>query len=83
MNVQFHPDVYKHLQGLPRPVLAAALRAIVALAQEPRPPAVKKLAGSTGDWRIRIGEYRIVYEINDKAQLITVMRVAHRRESYR
>ena len=83
MNVQFHPDVYKQLQGLPRPAFAAALRAIVALAQDPRPPGVKKLAGSAGDWRIRIGEYRIVYEINDKAQLITVMRVAHRRESYR
>jgi len=83
VNVQFHPDVYKQLQGLPRPVFAAALNAIIGLAQDPRPSGVKKLAGSRSDWRIRIGEYRIVYEINDKAQTITVMRVAHRRESYR
>ena len=83
MNVAFHPDVYKQLQGLPRTVFAAALRAIIGLAHNPRPPSVKKLAGSRADWRLRIGEYRIVYEIDDQAKTVTLMRVAHRRESYR
>jgi mRNA interferase RelE/StbE len=83
VNVQFHPDVYKQLQGLPRTAFAAALRAIIELTRDPRPPGVKKLAGSSADWRLRIGEYRIVYEIDDKAKTVTVMRVAHRRESYR
>lgn len=83
MKVAFHPDVYKQLQALPRTVFGAALRAIVDLTHDPRPPGVKKLAGSRVDWRLRIGEYRIIYEIDDRARTVTVMRVAHRRESYR
>lgn len=83
MNVQFHPDVYKQLQNLPRPAFAAALEVILTLAHTPRPAGVKKLAGSRGDWRVRIGEYRIIYEIDDRAKTVTVMRVAHRRDSYR
>jgi mRNA interferase RelE/StbE len=83
VNVEFHPDVYKQLQRLPRSVFAAALDAIIALARDPRPPGVKKLAGSRDDWRVRIGEYRIVYQVDDRLRTVTVMRVAHRRESYR
>lgn len=83
MNIEFHPDVFKQLQQLPRPVFTAALRAIVALAGQPRPPGVVKLAGSRSDWRIRIGEYRIVYSIDDATQTVTVFRVAHRGDVYR
>lgn len=83
MNIDFHPDVFKQLQQLPRPVFTAALKAIVALANEPRPVGCVKLAGSASDWRIRIGEYRIVYEVNDKQGTVTVFSVAHRREVYR
>jgi mRNA interferase RelE/StbE len=83
VNVEFHPDVYKQLQRLPRSVFAAALDAIIALARDPRPPGVKKLAGSRDDWRVRIGEHRIVYQVDDRLRTVTVMRVAHRRESYR
>lgn len=80
MNVAFHPDVYKQLQQLPRTVFAAALSAIVALTHNPRPAGVKKLVGSRSDWRIRIGEYRIVYEISTT---VTILGVAHRRDAYR
>jgi mRNA interferase RelE/StbE len=59
------------------------LNAIVALADEPRPVGVRKLVGSESDWRIRVGEYRVVYEIDEKANKLTVMRVAHRRDVYR
>lgn len=83
MNVSFHPDVYKQLQKLPRPAFRAALNAVVALAHEPRPPGVKKLAESRNDRRVRTGEYRIVYEIDDEAQTVTVFRVSHRRDAYR
>jgi mRNA interferase RelE/StbE len=81
--VSFHPDVYKQLHQLPRSVFAAVLDKIVALAHEPRPHGVKKLVGSSADWRVRAGEYRIVYEINDRAESVIVMRVAHRRDVYR
>ena len=83
MNIAFHPDVYKQLQQLPRQVFSAALNAIITLTHNPRPAGVKKLVGSHSDWRIRIGEYRIIYEINDSAKTITVLQVEHRRDAYR
>ncbi|MGH3984088.1 MAG: type II toxin-antitoxin system RelE family toxin [Pseudonocardiaceae bacterium] len=83
MNVAFHPDVYKQLQQLPRHVFSAALHAIIALTHNPRPVGVKKLVGSRSDWRIRIGEYRIIYEIDDAAKTVTVLQVEHRRDAYR
>jgi mRNA interferase RelE/StbE len=83
VNIEFHPDVFKQLQQLPRPVFTAALKAVVALANEPRPAGCVKLAGAANDWRVRIGEYRIIYAINDKMQTVTVFRVAHRSDVYR
>jgi mRNA interferase RelE/StbE len=83
VRICFHPDVYKQLQQLPRAAFVAALNAIVGLVGEPRPAGVRKLVGSESDWRTRIGEYRIVYEIDEKAEVLTVMRVAHRRDVYR
>lgn len=83
MNVAFHPDVDKQLQQLPRHAFSAALNAIIALAHNPRPAGVKKLVGSRRDWRIRIGEYRIIYEIDDTAKTVTVLQVGHRRDAYR
>ncbi|MDN5930854.1 MAG: type II toxin-antitoxin system RelE/ParE family toxin [Pseudonocardia sp.] len=83
MNVEFHPDVHKQLQQLPRKVFATALQVIIGLSHDPRPPGVVKPVGSPDDWRVRIGEYRIVYAIEDDADLITVMQVRHRREVYR
>lgn len=83
MNVAFHPDVYKQLQQLPRTVFSLALSAIIALTHNLRPAGVKKLVGSRGDWRIRIGEYRIVYEIDDNTKIVTILGVAHRRDAYR
>lgn len=56
---------------------------IKALADNPKPVGCRKISGSKNDWRIRIGEYRIVYEIDDSAKVVKVMRVRHRREVYR
>lgn len=82
MRIAFHPDVYKELQRLPRQIFPAVLNATIALLNDPRPAGVKKLTGSSSDWRIRIGEYRIIYEIDDTARTTTVLRVAHRRDAY-
>ena len=60
-----------------------AISAIRALADDPRPPGCRKLAGSKTDWRIRIGDYRIVYEIADTVRIVRVHRVRHRRDVYR
>jgi mRNA interferase RelE/StbE len=55
---------------------------IHALADNPRPPGCRKLAGSDNDWRIRIGDYRVIYEIDDTASNVRIFRVRHRREAY-
>ena len=56
---------------------------VQALAGNPRPPGSRKLTGSKHDYRIRVGDYRVVYEINEKDKAVRVMRVRHRREAYR
>lgn len=56
---------------------------IKALAKEPRPSGCRKITGSKSDWRIRLGDYRIIYEVNDKEKIVKVMRVRHHREAYR
>jgi mRNA interferase RelE/StbE len=52
------------------------------LASVPRPPGCKKLVGGDKEWRIRIGDYRVVYEIDDAAKTVDVTRIAHRRDVY-
>lgn len=68
---KFDPHVRRRIQA-----------AIELLANEPRPPLANKLVGGSGEWRIRTGDYRIVYEIEDGRLLVLVLRVGHRREIY-
>lgn len=78
-KVELRRAACKELDALLGQDYEAVAKAISALEQEPRPPGVKKLAES-GLWRIRVRQYRIVYAINDEAQLVTLVRVARRRE---
>ncbi len=73
----------KALAGFDKPIRSRLVAAIDALASNPRPLGAKKLVGGAGEWRVRVGEYRIVYEIHDGRLLVLVVRVAHRREVYR
>ena len=57
--------------------------ALDLLAVEPRPPAATRLVGGSGEWRVRTGDYRIIYEIKDDELLVLVLQVGHRREVYR
>jgi len=72
----------KVLDKLPKNDFQAVLEATKELAQIPRPRGVEKVK-STGLWRIRKGDYRIIYNIDDKQLLITVVGIGHRREIYR
>ncbi len=63
-------------------MLPAIIAALDALAVEPRPLGVKKLVGSKSTYRIRVGDYRIIYEINDGTLTVTVVRAAHRKDAY-
>jgi mRNA interferase RelE/StbE len=56
---------------------------ILALAEEPRPPRAVKLQGAEGYFRIRVGDYRVVYAIEDDVLIVLVVRIGHRREVYR
>lgn len=59
------------------------IAAIQALAGNPRPAGCRKLTGTKSDWRIRVGDYRVIYEIADAIRIVRVNRVRHRREVYR
>lgn len=56
--------------------------AIDLLSENPRPAGAKKLVGGGGEWRVRTGNYRIIYELNDDALLVLVLAVGHRRQIY-
>jgi mRNA interferase RelE/StbE len=73
----------KDLHRLSSEVHNRVIIAIRGLASDPRPPGCRKLAGSKHDWRIRVGDYRVVYEIADAIRIVRVNRVRHRREVYR
>jgi mRNA interferase RelE/StbE len=59
------------------------ITAIRALCNNPRPPGCRKLVGGKNDWRIRVGDYRVIYENVDTIRIVPVNRVRHRREVYR
>ncbi|QNJ57934.1 RelE-like toxin [Gordonia phage Hitter] len=73
----------KALMKLPRVEQKRIRSAIDALTADPRPHGVTKLSGSTDSYRIRIGNYRVVYTIDDGELVIVVVRIAHRKEVYR
>ena len=68
---RFDPQVRRRIQA-----------AIELLATEPRPPAATRLIGGAGEWRVRTGDFRIVYEIQDERLLVLVLSAGHRREIY-
>ncbi len=80
--VELKPSARKELESLPDSVLARVFRKLESLADDPRPPGCKKLKGYKDHWRVRIGDWRVVYIIDDAERLLSVTRIAHRREVY-
>jgi mRNA interferase RelE/StbE len=81
--ITFARSARKELESLQPDIARRIIGKITALAAQPRPPGVKKLHGEASLWRIRIGDYRVVYEINDTARVVDVAVVRHRSEVYR
>ena len=73
----------KELSKLPTSMSARLSAAIDGLSAQPRPHNSKKLTGSRDEWRVRIGDYRILYEINDRSREVRIYAIGHRREIYR
>jgi len=73
----------KQLKQLSAKLHDRVIAAIQTLADNPRPAGCRKLSGSERDWRIRVGDYRIIYEIDHATHEVRINRVRHRREVYR
>ena len=83
-KVNYAPRTRKDLRRLPPEQIDRALRAVWALADNPRPVGSLKLSGTTANaYRIRIGDYRIVYEVADTSQQVLIRAIQHRRDVYR
>ena len=82
-NVIFRPSVEKDLRSLPPKTYSRILKAIESLAVEPLPSGVKKLEAASRTFRIRVGEYRIVYEFDAKEKTVLIHYVRHRSAAYR
>lgn len=81
-RVEVAPAAVRQLRKLTPDARRRVQAAIELLADQPRPNAAKKLVGGDGEWRVRTGDYRIIYEIRDDVLLVLVLAVAHRRDIY-
>lgn len=75
------PSAQKQFRKLPGAIATRIEDKLLELEHDPRPPGCKKLRGRDA-WRIRIGDYRAIYEINDDLLIVTVVTIGHRREVY-
>jgi mRNA interferase RelE/StbE len=81
--VSFRRSAEKDLRKLDTKLQNRVLRAVEPLAQNPRPDGCRKLQGSEDAYRIRVGDYRVIYTVDDAVLIVAVERVRHRREVYR
>ena len=81
-KIELRRRAQRSLDRLPKGDFNAVLGAVKGLANSPRPKGVEKIK-SAGLWRIRRGDYRIVYSIDDSQKTVAILRIGHRREIYR
>jgi mRNA interferase RelE/StbE len=81
--VSFRRSAEKDLRRLDATVRLRVMRAVETLAREPRPHGCRKLEGGEDAYRIRVGDYRVIYTVDDAVFVVAVERIRHRREVYR
>ena len=81
-SLDIKQSAQKELDALDDAVFTRMDRKILSLVDNPRPAGCKKLKGYKDQWRVRIGDWRVVYIIDDAAKVVSVTRIAHRREVY-
>jgi mRNA interferase RelE/StbE len=81
LHIERHAE--KDLNKLDQTLFIQIAAKIKELAGNPHPQGSKKIIGSQNDWRLRVGDYRVIYEIDTKTKTIRIMRIKHRREAYR
>ncbi|MBI3761513.1 MAG: type II toxin-antitoxin system RelE/ParE family toxin [Chloroflexi bacterium] len=82
-TVVLTPAAERERRKLPANVRTRINQALLELEANPRPSGTSKLSGAKERWRIRVGDYRIIFTIDDDAKRVTVIRIAHRRDVYR
>jgi mRNA interferase RelE/StbE len=82
-HVVFAPAAARQFADLPRQIQTRLRPRIDALADDPRPAGVERLTGATDLYRLRVGDYRVIFAIQDQELIVLIVRVAHRREVYR
>jgi len=83
-EIHIHPKARKELAGLPRKVQRRLDKKIQQLARGPRGQNARPLGAGGGDmWRLRSGDYRVIYQIQDERLVVLVVKVAHRKDVYR
>lgn len=81
--IQFKPAALRQLEKLPRPAQKRIGLKIETLRDDPFPAGCKKLSGLPDAWRVRVGDYRVVYQVQRGILLVLVLAVGHRRDVYR
>lgn len=76
-------SVQKQIEALPREIGERVVEKLVQLKDNPRPMGAIKLKGFSDEYRIRIGDYRVRYEVNNEVRLIQILQCKHRRDVYR
>lgn len=82
-QIRFEPYARKQLGAIDKPQRRRILIKLESLMDNPHPPGALMLTGRHGDYRIRVGDYRIVYTVQDDELIVLVIEVGHRREIYR
>ena len=82
-RIEFAREATKDLRRIDRVWIPKIITAIEDLAENPRPVGCKKLVGSEHTFRIRVGDYRVIYDIQDNILMVLVVRIRHRRDVYR
>lgn len=81
-RLQIKPSAAKELEGVPPKDQRRIVRRIAALAKDPRPPGCEKLSGQE-KYRVRQGDYRILFAVDDEGLTVVVVKIGHRRDVYR
>ena len=82
-SIRFAQSARKELEHLDASVVSQLFPKVEALAQDPRPPGCRKLQGFESLWRIRVGHYRVIYQVLDDEQIVDITAVRHRSQAYR
>jgi mRNA interferase RelE/StbE len=82
-NLQWRKSTRKDLRRIPREAVSRIIAEVENLAEEPLPHGSEKLSGSERTYRIRVGDYRVVYELLRDANIVEIQRVRHRKDVYR